>query len=836
MKTLHLYFSALVLGSVAGTSTVQAQALDFTFAAPNVYAPGTVYSVTEQPDGKLLAVGNFSRVNGTVVPRLVRFSANGTLDAAFNQQVGSNAVAYRARLQSNGQYLLVGFTNSALQAGGVVRAGGLLRLNADGSGDPSFDAGSGPAFANGDYAGLDDVLPLANGQMLAVGFFDQFNGVPANHLVRLNADGSVDATFRPGTGANDEVLTVVPVANGKFLIGGYFETYNGFSCNGLARLNADGSFDTSFASPLQLYSGVDNLTIQPDGKVLVVGYLSTNSGSGTPTPLLRLLANGALDNSFFFPGTLAIGSLSSYYGDALAVQNDGKILIRSTFERPVMRLNGNGTPDLSYNAVNDATSSSSSLTLLRNGQLLEAGAFTSFGATLDQPLVRLTTTGSLDATFQPVIQVSGTVNALLRQADGKLVAGGNFSEVNGQQARRLARFNPDGSLDPTFTYNTRNALNQPVYDLAWQSDGRVLVAAGPDVARYLPSGSPDNSFAAARFSGPVTRLLLQPDGRVLAGGNFRSSTGTSIVRLTSTGSYDPTFALSPTTNTDGLLTFSHMALQADGKLVVGGRLRAATGSSYTGLVRYATNGSLDPTFSSSSFTTATGSLFAVRINTLTLQTDGKVLVGGSFAGFNGVGLSNLARLNPNGSLDTGFSPPASNGTVSSVAVQPNNRILVGGLFASPTTPANLARLLPDGSPDASFGATAVPNSTVRAILTQPDGSLIIGGSFTSVSGQLSMALARLVAPNVLHVAAPAAVAERTTAWPVPAHGQLHVALAPTAHARQLELLDALGRPVRQLALASSVPFTLSLAELPAGIYLLRVTYAEGTVTRRVQLQ
>ncbi|SDY65595.1 delta-60 repeat domain-containing protein [Hymenobacter psychrophilus] len=207
MKTLRLFIT-LAACTLAGASAAQAQALDPTFAAPSVYAPGAVYSATEQADGKLVTVGNFSRINGTAVPRLVRFNANGTLDAAFNQQVGSNAVVYRARLLSNGQYMLVGFDNTPVQAGGVTRPGGLLRLNADGSGDASFDAGSGPVAAEDNYTSLDDALPLANGQTLVVGRFGQFSGAAANNLVRLNANGSVDATFRPGTGANDEVLTV----------------------------------------------------------------------------------------------------------------------------------------------------------------------------------------------------------------------------------------------------------------------------------------------------------------------------------------------------------------------------------------------------------------------------------------------------------------------------------------------------------------------------------------------------------------------------------------------------------------------------------------------------
>ena len=133
-------------------------------------------------------------------------------------------------------------------------------------------------------------------------------------------------------------------------------------------------------------------------------------------------------------------------------------------------------------------------------------------------------------------------------------------------------------------------------------------------------------------------------------------------------------------------------------------------------------------------------------------------------------------------------------------------------------------------------ATAVPNLSVTSVLVQPDGKIVAGGSFTTISGQAAQVLVRLTAANVLHVTAPAAVADRTAAWPVPAHTTLTVAPDASAHPQALDLLDVLGRAVRHQELNSAAPATLVLEYLPVGTYLLRVTYAEGTVTRRVQVQ
>jgi len=813
-----------------------AQTLDPTFPVSGVFAPATVYSVIEQADGKRIVTGTFTRINGTAVPRLVRFNTNGALDAQFQQNVGSGASALqRIRQYSNGQIILMGFGGAPVVAGSVSRAGGLLRLNADGTPDASFDAGSGPSQGGSSYY-MNDVLPLPNGQVVAVGPFDQFSGITVHNIVRLTTTGSVDASFTQGTGADSEIYTVAGLPDGKMLIGGPFTSYNGFVCNGLARLNANGTFDNTFTSGLTATSEVYNINLQPDGKILVAGAIEKASGS---TGLARLNADGTLDNTFTAPASLSAYSIGSFYGEAVQVQPDGKILVSGGFSPYVTRLNPNGTTDATYQIGTVANSLSLSITLLANGSLDLSGDNANFNGVVDRPLVQLTNTGAIDPSFQPVAQLNGAISALVRQTDGKYVVGGTFSEINGQAVRRLARLNANGTLDAAFGFNT-GGLNLTVNDVALQSDGSILVATGSQVRRFLSTGSPDNSFSPFLNSGTISRLALQPDGRVLVGGFFNSFSGNTVavlVRLTSSGSYDNTFA--PAISGAGSqTTFQSMALQPDGKLVVAGSFRSTTGNTNAlRIVRYTATGAVDATFTAAIPTLASGAGSTTpRANVLTLQADGKVLVGGVFGSINSVVRSNVARLNNNGTLDQSFVPAAFAGTINTLTVQPNQRVLVGGTFTAAGLPANLARVLPDGSADASFAASAVPNSTVRALLVQPDGNIVLGGSFTAVGSAASQALARIMAPNVLHIAAPQAVAERTAAWPVPAHSTLNVAPDATAHAQRLELFDALGRPVLSQLLTGAAPAALPVQTLAPGIYLLRVTYAEGIVTRRVQVQ
>lgn len=823
MKTVRL---------VAGLSFVVlaarpafAQTLDPTFTPPAMYAPGTVYSVLEQPDGKRVATGVFARINNTTVTsRLVRFNPDGSLDTPFLQRVGAAPTILRMRQQSNGQFLLVSLGDAAT-VGGVTRQD-LLRMNADGSADATFDAGTGPYYLGRDYY-LNDALTLPGGQVVAVGMFDQFSGVAAGSIVRLSSTGAIDAPFNAGTGADSEIATVVALPSGKLLIGGSFTSFNGNACPSLARLNANGSFDPTFTPPASLIY-TDNILLQPDGKILIGGHNSTGGG------LMRLNADGTADATFNAPFDVNPGS---YLGDPIQLQADGKIvaMTNTTGSPAIVRLNTNGSLDGSYQPTSTQSTSVNSISLTSSGQLLAAGSFSDFTGASDRTLVQLTSTGAINTAFLPKIQTNGTVLAMAQQPNGEYVVGGTFSEINGQEVRRLARFKTDGSLDATFS----NAAGEfgSVIDLVLQPDGKVLTTSNYQVHRYQPGGTLDNSFTRGTFGATPTRLLLQPDGKVLVGGvtRYNNQSVGGLLRLTASGTLDNTFA-PVLSGTNAISQFHSMALQPDGKVLVGAYARTSSTTSNSRVLRLTSTGTTDPTFSSLPLSFGGSITAAARANVLMVQPDGKVVLAGYIGAVGGINRSNVARLATDGSVDPGFIPPTITGNLFALALQPNGRLLVGGAFTGTGLPGNLMRLDTDGTADASFGSSAMPNSQVRSILVQTDGAIMLGGIFTSVGGQPAMALARLTAPNVLRATLPQAVADRTTAWPVPAHTTLQVALDPAARALSLELLDVLGRPVRQQALHGTAEATVAVDNLPAGQYLLRVNYAAGTVTRRVSVQ
>ncbi|MCI1187599.1 T9SS type A sorting domain-containing protein [Hymenobacter sp. DH14] len=828
MKKPQLLFLAGWLGLTSLAQLAQAQTLDPGFARPTLYSPGFVYSALEQPDGRKVLTGSFARVSGTATSSVVRLNADGTIDAAFQQNLGATSNVYRVDRQSNGQLLLTSFTTTAtLMAGGISR-NTILRLNADGTGDATFDAGAGTNTASSGSS-VDFSLPLPNGQVLATGGFNSFNGTPANNIVRLNATGSIDATFNPGTGPDDYIGTSALLPSGKYLIAGYFSSYNGVTNPAVARLNADGSPDRTFASALPTGSSVDNFAVQPDGRIVVAGYFPYAT---VTNGLLRLNADGSLDNTFNSSATPG-SAVYSYYGHGIEIQPDGKILTAKhdgTANLPIARLNSNGTPDASF-APAISSFNLYSMTLLANGKVLAAGRGSQFGSRPNNGLLQLNTDGTLDPSFLPSFQSVGVIGNVVRQADGKLIVSGNFSEVSGQPVNLLARFNPDGTLDATYIGGA-TLLSMP-QDLALQADGRLLVLYSNSVQRLLVSGAADNSFAGNSLnfsSATADRLLVQPDGRILVAGQPLNSSYPAIVRLLADGSQDGSFSPAFGSGVDRMSVIRTLALQADGRIVVAGTFVPATGTSSSVVRRLDAGGAFDATYSS---TTILSGIAAGTVNSIALQADGKAVVGGQFSN---VG-ANVARLTTTGTLDATFAGPSfASGSVSKVLIQPNGRILLGGLFTSVSLPANLARLLATGAADASFAATAVPSSTVRALLVQPDGSIVAGGNFITVNGQPAGGLARIIVPNVLAALASTAVAARTEAWPVPAHTTLTVAPDASAHPQALDLIDGLGRLVRHQEFSTAAPAQLALENLPVGTYLLRVTYAEGVVTRRVQVQ
>jgi uncharacterized delta-60 repeat protein len=165
-------------------------------------------------------------------------------------------------------------------------------LNRDGSIDPAFNPDAGI------IQGQITTLCFQNdGRALVGGSFDAFNGVPQKNLVRLNIDGNLDASFAIGSGPDGWLCAWRVQPDGKILVGGSFAAFAGVTRNNLARLSADGSLDMSFDPGANIVGTVQAIDLQPDGKILVAGGRYLGNG-GQTNSVVRLLQNGSLDPTF----------------------------------------------------------------------------------------------------------------------------------------------------------------------------------------------------------------------------------------------------------------------------------------------------------------------------------------------------------------------------------------------------------------------------------------------------------------------------------------------------------------------------------------------------------
>ncbi len=293
----------------------------------------------------------------------------------------------------------------------------------------------------------------------------------------------------------------------------------------------------------------------------------------------------------------------------------------------------------------------------------------------------------IDEGFDP--GANGEVQAIALQADGKIVVGGSFTELGGQPRNRIGRLNADGTLDPSF-----------------------------------------NPGADAQ----VTALEIQADGKILVGGDFSMLGGQSrtvIGRLNADGSLDTGF--NPGAN--GVIW--DFAVQLDNKIIVCGIFTTIAGQARSYIGRLNDNGTIDTTFAQVG---ANG-----KVATLELQSDGKILMGGSFTSPG----ERIARLNPDGTLDTSFNAGAADATVNVLALQLDGKIVVGGDFSNlgGKPRRGLGRLNADGSLDESFDPKA--NDYVKTLARQSDGKLLVGGGFSALGGQPRSHLGRLNADGSL---------------------------------------------------------------------------------------
>ena len=371
------------------------------------------------------AISDFYGYSGVISP-------TGSKDTTFNP-ANFNARPYTIDIYSD-QKIIVG---GAFTTYSGSTQNYLVKLNVSGSKDTTFNIGTG-------FNGVvESAVVQSDGKTLVGGQFTTYSGSTENRLVRLNSDGSKDTTFNIGTGFNGAVITVAIDSNNKILVGGQFTTYSGSAQNYLVRLNSDGSKDTTFNIGTGFGAGgVFSIEIQSDGKILVGGNFTTYKGS-TQNRLIRLDSTGSKDTTFDIGTGFEFGSIYT-----TTIQSDGKIIVGGSFivfngltQNRLIRLDSTGSKDTTFNIGTGFGDFVYSTAIQSNGKIVVGGAFTTYKGLGQNRFIRLDSTGSKDTTFDDGngTAFSSTVEVVIIDSSGRILAGGDFTTYKGVAQNRLIR-------------------------------------------------------------------------------------------------------------------------------------------------------------------------------------------------------------------------------------------------------------------------------------------------------------------------------------------------------------------------------------------------------------
>ena len=405
--------------------------LDPAFTSPfaNDFAT-EAYCVAVQPDGKIIVSGAFTTGTGNNNGGLVRLNEDGSLNQEFTIFSSGNINA-----------LLI-LPDGKIVVGGIFTIGSaqycIARLNADGSLDETFT----PVASNSAFA--DTVFSMAlqsDGKIVAGGSFEHINGIATANLVRINTNGSVDTTLNltegaGTTGFSSTVNSVAVLPDGKILALGSFNYFSAISAKSIARLNADGSLDTTFTTGFDNNSELHSIHVKADGKLLVGGYFVNYNGVPI-TCLASLNANGTLDTTFNVGGSGAMGLIR-----AIAVDAQGKILIGGSL------FSYNGQPRISFAKLNS-------------------------DGTLDDSFNHYTTGTAYYNGF--MADVNSEVRSIALQGDGKILAAGHFNKYKSTTMVNVARLMGGEVLSTdTFAKNKVSYYPNPVNDKLYINSADVV--------------------------------------------------------------------------------------------------------------------------------------------------------------------------------------------------------------------------------------------------------------------------------------------------------------------------------------------------------------------------
>lgn len=672
-----------------------------------------------------LSAAGLSAVDGDGVlvasnGKILRLRSDGALDPRFVADTASSAgetAPYVLKPDGAGRWLIGGeFTRVNSEA-----RTGIARLLAGGDVDRSFTSPSGLGLRVYSLSVQND------GKIWVAGSVTNLGAIRRPAVLRLFADGSLDAAIVPELNGFSEFKAVLAQADGGVIVGGTFNTINGQVRRRVARFTSAGQLDANFL-PEYLVSNVTGLQAQPDGKLLVYSAGFSFGDEETPAPyrFARLNADGSTDSGF---------SPSAMMVTDVALQSDGKILVNGP---SVRRCLPNGTLDTGFQSnipvsFPPFSAPLGSISLDSTGRIVVSGMFGAVDGLARPGVARLinddhpcTPLVSFESNSMRVNEANPALVDILRSGDLSSETRIRLMETNivfaPNESRKTVNIplGDDQRLETTESITLSLELLTPN---AAYGRHRVVTLEVRDATASTTAGQIDPTFVFETDLGTaIQQIEPLPGGGFLVKGDFPTVNGNTakyVARLSSSGAVDPGF---------------HYDSEYPRRIAVWGEkfygIHALPGEAR--IRRYNADGSIDLTFSSPSFTYAAGA----SLECVAAQPDGKALVAGQFTEVNGASHAGLARLNVDGSVDATFDAgmpfPLDRGYgISAMLVLPDGSILVGGYFPSFSgmDRLSIAQLSATGALLGGFDLRNWSQEMARisTLLLEPGGSVLAGG-------------------------------------------------------------------------------------------------------------
>ena len=694
----------------------------------------------------------------------------------------SLAASYGAHavLQKDGKIIIAGFSRFTDTIAYNLLYSVVYRLNTDGSLDNTFN---GKGFKVFKLYSKETTVAIQKDGKIIVGGSAVVDNTNRYLLYRLNTDGSEDKTFTKVGKLTDSVISYKSLAiqeDGKIIASGYKTDMSGRNIFIITRYNTDGTVDVNFKSTgiPDAYTSANGLPpgafsplkrnlanlIDANGNILVAGTIKNDFG------IARFKQDGSFDTLVTVNFTVSDNFLLS-----AAIGNDGKIILFGSPAiaslNPDLSLNTNFSTDGKLLIVDEGILQGiNSIAIQKDGKIVQLGSIIgTFGNYYPNiAAARLNSNGSVDKLFgnmgqlnEVLVRTYTNFYSAAVQEDGKIVAGG--AGFNGTRMQfGLARYKTNGSLDSTFSGEGKVMTDLGnikygglIQSIAIQSDGKIIAGGyserGLSLVRYNSNGTVEHNYEPNYYTQTINSIAIQKDGRFIA------ASPNGLTRYTNF-EVDNTFnrgrfLIYPTIN-NYEISGKQIALQKDEKIIVLGS--SNTANSYLNVVlRYNVNGKLDSTFGTNGIAFNYLKDDHDDASSICIQTDDKILIGGSFHDINifATRTFSITRLNKNGSIDSTFNKgeivhPFSEGLdfCNTIKLQKDGKIIIAGhSIVDGQQLFKIARFNSDGSVDKTFNntgsVTTYPNgafANIASIAIQGNNLYAVGSAlYPSSSGVIA---------------------------------------------------------------------------------------------------